>query len=454
MTIRPTGIAGLDEILGGFSKPSTTLIAGTAGVGKTMFVLDSISSVAEDESALYIPITTGPERRDDFTDTFPFVHESITVHPIDRISAERDPLSALIDIESAVSSSGADRIAIDPITPLGYAFSEKERHRFIGTLDSMAREWDAITLFTGELTGSEIHTSIVSHFMDRVLYLSYEEGEKYILRNLRVFKTQNIIDRQILSNSYVFSISTGGIRIFPPLKGGAAHPDLSVRISTGIQELDGMLEGGIPETYSMLVDGGPGTGKTVFGLQFVNESLEDGRPAVIVSFNESPDQLIAEAMRFGWDLQGYVENGTLRFVYPSEPTSSDEHLWQIRDAVESIGAGSMVFDGISHIKTAFCGSANVREYIHSLIRYLKYRRVTSLFTSEVENVFSFEIPDAGTSFLVDGIVSLRYIRKESGLRKLLLILKMRGTDHNRSIKEYVITNNGIDIRGWDDWNIP
>ena len=450
MMLRSTGIAGLDEILGGFPKPSTILIAGTAGVGKTMFVLDSLSSVAEDESTLYIPITTRQERRADFADTFPFMHESIAVHPIDRISAERDPLSALIDIGNAVTSSGADRVAIDPITPLGSAFPEQEQHRFIGTLDSMAHEWGVITLVTGELTASEIHTSVVSHFMDGVLYLSYEESEKHVLRNLRIFKTPNIAGKQALSNIFSFNISTSGVRVFPYLKGGAAHPDLSVRVPTGIRELDGMLEGGIPETYSMLIAGSPGTGKTIFGLQFANESLENDRPAVIVSFNESPDQLIAEAMRLGWDLQGYVENGMLRFVYPSEQVSSDEHLWQIKDAVESIGARSLVFDGITDMKTVFCGSVNVREYIYSLIRYLKYRKITSLFTSEIENVFSFGIPDAGTSFLVDGIVSLRYIRKESDLRKLLLILKMRGTDHDRRIKEYAITDHGINIMEWSD----
>ena len=448
MMLRSTGVAGLDEILGGFPKPSTILIAGTAGVGKTMFVLDSLSSVAEDESTLYIPITTRQERRADFADTFPFMHESIAVHPIDRISAERDPLSALIDIGNAVSSSGAGRVAIDPITPLGSAFSEQEQHRFIGTLDSMAHEWDAITLATGELTASEIHTSVVSHFMDGVLYLSYEESEKHVLRNLRIFKTPNIAGNRALSNIYSFNISTSGVRVFPHLKGGAAHPDLSVRVPTGIQELDGMLKGGIPGTYSMLIAGGPGTGKTVFGLQFANKSLENDKPSVIVSFNESPDQLIAEAMRLGGDLRGYVENDMRRFVYPSEQVSSDEHLWQIKDAVESIGARSLVFDGIMDMKTVFCGSANVREYIYSLIRYLKYMNVTSLFTSETENVFSFGIPDAGTSFLVDGIVSLRYIRKESGLRKLLLILKMRGTDHDRRIREYMIMNHGINIMEW------
>ncbi|PXF57882.1 MAG: circadian clock protein KaiC [Candidatus Methanogaster sp.] len=445
MMLRSTGITGLDEILGGFQKPSTILVAGTAGVGKTMFVLDSLSSVAEDESTLYIPITTRQAIRADFADSFPSMHKSIALHPIDRISAERDPLSALIDIGNAVTSSGATRVAIDPITPLGYAFSEQEQHRFIGTFDSMAHEWGAITLVTGELTASEIHAAVVSHFMDGVLYLSYEESEKHVLHNLMIFKTPNIAGTQALSNIYSFNISTGGVRVFPHLKGGAAHPNLSVRVPTGIQELDGMLEGGIPETYSMLIAGSPGTGKTIFGLQFANKSLENDKPAVIVSFNESPDQLMAEAMRLGWDMQEHVENDLLRFVYPSEQVSSDEHLWQIKDAVESIGAGSMVFDGITDMKTVFCGSVNARKYIYSLIRYLKYRNVTSIFTSEIENVFSFEIPDAGTSFMVDGIVSLRYIRKESGLRKLLLILKMRGTNHDRRIKEYTITDHGINI---------
>ncbi|KAF5416952.1 MAG: Circadian clock protein kinase KaiC [Candidatus Methanogaster sp.] len=448
--LRSTGISGLDKILGGFPKPSTILIAGTAGVGKTMFVLDSLSSMAEDESTLYIPITTRQERGGDFADAFPFMHESIALHPIDRISAERDPLSALIDIGNAVASSGANRVAIDPITPIGSAFPEQERHRFIGTLDSMAHEWGAITLVTGELAASEIHTAVVSHFMDGVLYLSYEESEKHVLRNLRIFKTPNIAGNQVLSNIFSFNISAGRVQVFPHLKGGAAHPDLSVRVPTGILELDRMLEGGIPETYSMMIAGGAGTGKTIFGLQFANKSLENNKPAVIVSFNESPDQLMAEAMRLGWDMQEHIENDMLRFVYPSEQVSSDEHLWQIKDAVESIGSGSVVFDGITNMKTVFCGSVNAMDYIYSLTRYLKYRHVTSLFTSEIENVFSFGIPDAGISFLVDGIVSLRYIKKESVLRKLLLILKMRGTDHDRRIKEYAITNHGIDVMEWSD----
>lgn len=440
--LRPTGITGLDEILGGFPKPSTILVAGTAGVGKTMFVLESLSSVAEDESTLYIPITS---RRHDFVQDFPFVHESIRVHPIDRLSVERDPLSALIDIGNIIASSGANRVAIDPITALGSAFSEQERHRFIGTLDSMAHEWDAITLVTGELTDAEIHTSVISNFVDEILYLSYKESERHILRNLRIFKTLNTVNGYSLSKIYTFDISSGGIRVFPHLKNGTAHPDLSIRVSTGIPELDPMLEGGIPETYSILLTGGPGTGKTVFGLQFVYECLKNKKPSVIVSFNESPDQLIAEAMRFGWDFRRYVDSGMLKFVYITEDISSDEHHWQIKNAVESIDARSVVFDGISDIKTAFCGSVQVKRYIYSLIKYFKHRRITSLFTNEIEDIFSFRISDAGISFLVDGVISLGYVKKGSEVRKIMLILKMRGTDHNRTIKEYMVTDHGIEI---------
>lgn len=445
--LRPTGIAGLDEILGGFLKPSTILIAGTAGVGKTMFVLESLSSVAEQESTLYIPIaTSGRSFRQD--PSFPLMHESITVYPIERMSAERDPLSVLIDIGNVVADSEADRIAIDPITPLGSAFSEQERHRFIGTIDSMTPEWGAVTLFTGELTGKEIHTSILSHFVDVILYLSYEDHKRYISRNLRIFKTMSSTNNHILSKIYTFYISKDGIRVFPTIKTKITHKDISIRVPTGVQRLDAMLEGGIPETYSTLVEGNSGTGKTIFGLEFIHESLKNGKPSVIVSFNESPDQLIAEAMRFGWDLHRYARDGILKFIYTTDHIHPDVHLWRIREMVESIGARSVMFDGISDIETVFYGSLRMRAYIQSLIRYFKDAGVTSVFTNETKNTSSSRMTDAGASFLMDGIISLENVRSDSEMRKTMLILKMRGTDHSQSIKEYTITEHGIEIMGW------
>jgi circadian clock protein KaiC len=446
MMLRPTGIAGLDEILGGFPKPSTILIAGTAGVGKTMFVLESLSSVAEQESTLYIPITAGGHSFKQ-SPRFPLMHESITVHPIERLSVERDPLSVLIDIGNVVATSEAERIAIDPITPLGSAFSEQERHRFIGTIDSMTREWDAITLFTGELTSSEIHTSIISHSVDGILYLSYEDHKRYISRNLRIFKTLSTTNNHISSKIYTFEISKDGIQVFPNLETKITRTDISIRVPTGIQRLDAMMEGGIPETYSALVAGSSGTGKTIFALEFIHESLKNGKPSVIVSFNESPDQLIAEAMRFGWDLRRYVRDGILKFIYTTDQIHPDEHLWRIREMVESIGARSVMFDGISDIETGFYGSVRMKAYIQSLIRYFKHIRVTSVFTTETERTSSSRITDAGASFLMDGIIALENIRKGSEMGKTMLILKMRGTDHSRAIREYAITDHGIEIPG-------
>lgn len=445
MTLRPTGIAGLDEILGGFPKPSTILIAGTAGVGKTMLALESLSSVAEQESTLYIPITTSGSSFKQATSSL--VHKSITVHPIERLSVERDPLSVLIDIGNVVATSHADRIAIDPITPLGSAFSEQERHRFIGTIDSMTREWDAITIFTGELTGSEIHTSIISHFVDEILYLSYEDHKRYISRNLRIFKTMSAANNHIPSKIYTFNISKDGIRVFPDLENEITHTDHSTRIPTGISRLDAMIEGGIPETYSTLVAGSSGTGKTIFGLEFIHESLKSDKPAVIVSFNESSDQLIAEALRFGWDLHRYVMDGVLKFVCTTDPIHPDEHLWRIRDAVESIGARSVLFDGISDMETVFYGSVRVETYIHSLIGYFKHARVTSVFTNGTEHVATSRIADVGASFLMDGIISLDNIMDAGRMMKTLRIVKLRGTNHSHAIHEYMITDHGIEILG-------
>lgn len=443
MTLRPTGIAGLDEILGGFPKPSTILIAGTAGVGKTMLALESLSSVAEQESTLYIPVTTSG--RSFKQSTSPFMHESITVHPIERLSVERDPLSVLIDIENVVATSHADRIAIDPITPLGSAFSEQERHRFIGTIDSMTREWEAITIFTGELTGSEIHTSIISHFVDEILYLSYEDRKGYISRNLRIFKTMSAANNHIPSKIYTFNISKDSIRVFPDLENETTYTNISTRIPTGISRLDAMTEGGIPETYSTLVAGSSGTGKTIFGLEFIHESLKSDKPAVVVSFNESSDQLIAEALRFGWDLRRYVVDGILKFVHTTDQIHPDEHLWRVRDAVESIGARSVLFDGISDMETVFYGSVRVENYIHSLIGYFKHAGVTSVFTNGTEYAAASGMADVGASFLMDGIISLDNTMDAGEMKKTLLILKMRGTNHSHAMHEYTITDHGIEI---------
>ncbi len=443
MTLRPTGIAGLDEILGGFPKPSTILIAGTAGVGKTMLALESLSSVAEQESTLYIPVTTSGRSFKQATSSL--VHESTTVHPIERLSVERDPLSVLIDIENVVATSHADRIAIDPITPLGSAFSEQERHRFIGTIDSMTREWEAITIFTGELTGSEIHTSIISHFVDEILYLSYEDRKGYISRNLRIFKTMSAANNHIPSKIYTFNISKDSIRVFPDLENETTYTNISTRIPTGISRLDAMTEGGIPETYSTLVAGSSGTGKTIFGLEFIHESLKSDKPAVVVSFNESSDQLIAEALRFGWDLRRYVVDGILKFVHTTDQIHPDEHLWRVRDAVESIGARSVLFDGISDMETVFYGSVRVENYIHSLIGYFKHAGVTSVFTNGTEYAAASGMADVGASFLMDGIISLDNTMDAGEMKKTLLILKMRGTNHSHAMHEYTITDHGIEI---------
>ncbi len=443
--LRPTGIAGLDEILGGFSKPSTILIAGTAGVGKTMLVLESLSSVADKETTLYIPITTSGSNFKHANSSF--MHESIAVHPIERLSVERDPLSVLIDIGNVVATSQANRIAIDPITPLGSAFSEQERHRFMGTIDSMTREWEAITLFTGELTGNEIHTSSISHFVDEILYLSYENHTRYISRNLRILKTTGTTNNHIPPKIYTFNISKDGIRVFPNLENKITHTDLFTRIPTGILRLDAMIEGGIPETYSTLVAGSSGIGKTIFGLEFIHESLKNNKPAVIISFNESPDQLIAEASRFGWDLHRYVTDGILKFVYTTDRIHPDEHLWRIREAVESINALSVLFDGISGMETIFYGSVQVETYIHSLIGYFKHASVTSIFTSGTEHAATSRIADVGTSFLMDGIISLDNTMNAGEITKNLRIVKLRGTNHSRAIHEYTITDHGIKIRG-------
>ena len=142
------GIKGLDTILGGIMSPSTILIAGSAGVGKTIMSLQMLSNASKNgEKALYIPITTeNPEKLKLYNSTLDFYEDSFEVHPINRQLAEKDPLTTLIEIGNIIESTKPDRLVIDPITPLGYGFIEQEKRRFFYTLDSMLqeREYDHI----------------------------------------------------------------------------------------------------------------------------------------------------------------------------------------------------------------------------------------------------------------------------------------------------------------------
>ena len=215
MEIISTYIESLDKILGGgVINPSTILIAGTAGTGRTTLGIQSLCTAAkEGENVLYVAVT--PKSANDVREIlsrFDFFEESIHIHTFEISLAERDPLTMLVELGNIVASKKPDRILIDPVTPLGFGFPEAERRRFMYSLSSAIQEWKGVVYLTGILERDEIHGSVISDIVDGILYLSQETTRFKTNRSIEIIKMSGM---SYMEGKHDFEITNDGITIHP-----------------------------------------------------------------------------------------------------------------------------------------------------------------------------------------------------------------------------------------------
>ncbi len=457
MKLCPSGIANLDKMLGGgLPKPSLILIAGSVGVGKTTLALQSLSAAAANgEKALYIPITSQSEEKlTDYLHNYTFFNDNIIVRPVDRSTAEKDPLTILLDIGTIMASINPDRVVLNPLTTLGFGFPVSEIRRFYYSFDAMLQDWSAQTLVTGELSRQEVHNSILPHIADGVIYLDQKTIGNRTVRKMDIIKMRGVGETSDITRCYEFKIDTEGIRIFPKLEPVISDRQLGDhQLSTGVRGLDSMMHGGIPSQSTILVMGGAGTGKTLLGLQFIMAGLKLGEPGVIILFEEREDQLIYEASRMGWDLKGFMDSGLLRIIY-SNPgdISPDEHNLEIKSQVEDISVKRLLYDGVYNLESVIPDPVELREHIRLLTDFLKYKGVTVMLTNEVSKKSAPDnIPDIGISSIADAIIMLNFTDRQNRFDRTMSVLKLRGSHHDLSVKKYIIGNHGIEIvqKGFD-----
>ena len=444
------GVKGLDEILGGMISPSTILVAGTAGVGKTIMSLQMLSNASKNgEKALYIPITTeSAEKLKMYNSTLDFFDDSFEVHAINRQLAEKDPLTTLIEIGNIIESIKPDRLVIDPITPLGYGFIEQEKRRFFYTLDSMLQERNMLTFLVGELLKTELHNSVVSHLSDGIIYLTREDRNSRADHRMEFIKMRGIdpgIRSEITSHKYLYNINSTGFTVYPHLKPENELALDDSRVEAGVPGLDSMFDGGLLRYNSLLVAGTPGTGKKIFGLQFILQGLENNEPGIVVTFEDTPHQMILDAKRMGWDLEKYIANGLLHFICnnPSE-IYPGEHAASIKEIIETNGIRRVFFDGTNHLELSIPDNLELRGYLYSMISYLKSRNITSLFTTDIAPSECPGNEKIDSASIMDSVLVLHNSRARD--RRYMCVTKSRGTKHKRSIKEYAITESGIKLR--------
>jgi len=222
------------------------------------------------------------------------------------------------------------------------------------------------------------------------------------------------------------------------------------RVKTGVPGLDEMLLGGFLSQTANLVEGAPGTGKTTLGMQFICHGIVAcGEPGLILTFEEFPQQYYNDAASFGWDFRQMEQEGKLRVVMTS-PEVSKADLEQvggrIEKLVQEIGAKRILVDSLSHFERLGEEPRRLRSIIHGFVNALKREGLTAVLTREnMALLGEDEGRDDAFAFLVDSYILLRYVEIESAIRKALLVLKMRGSDHDKGIHQFEITSRGIEV---------
>jgi len=222
------------------------------------------------------------------------------------------------------------------------------------------------------------------------------------------------------------------------------------RISLGIEGLDDMIQGGVPERSLMVVMGSAGTGKTTFGLQFIGEALENGERAAFVTLEESHERIVNTAEEKGWAFEKYVENGDLAIV-DLDPVEMANSLASIRNElpglVDEFGASRLVLDSVSLLELMYDDQATRRTEVYQFTKALKEAGVTTMVTSEASSDDPFTSRYGIIEYLTDAVFVLRYIRGEDfrETRLAVEIQKIRDANHSRETKPYEITNTGISV---------
>ncbi len=448
MEIKSTGIPGMDEILGGgIGLPSTMIIAGNPGTGRTTIGMQALCAAAkEGETVLYVGITPkSTENLQDIFSGYEFFDERVNIHTFNISSVERDPLTMLVELGNLVASLNPDRIVIDPVTPIGFAFAEAERRRFIYSLNTAIGEWNAIVYLTGTMSTEDLCRSVITDIVDGVVYLSQNLGNRRSKRCIKIVKLSN---SNYIPGEHAFDISNSGMRIYPRIEPEIIESDWEIKkIKIGIPGLEEYVGGGIFERSSTLIAGNIGTAKTLFGLQFIIEGALNGEPGIISCFEETPRELRSYASNFGVNLFDLEEKGLVKIIHtsPSEMNSC-KHALILRENLENMNAKRILIDDISAFDMMMDDINEKKGHIFNLIRLFKNKGVTSVLTdgnmAPGNDILQYEMP---ISSLVDNLLLLRNIEIEKEVRKVVTVLKVHGSIHEKHIISYDVDDNGINI---------
>lgn len=455
-----TGVPDLDAVLGGgLPEYSFNIIAGSPGTGKTtlahqiMFV-----NATPEKPALYFTILGEPtlkmlryQQQFDFFDPSK-VDGSIRFINLSDTVLENDLGAVLERIKEEVQAASPGLVFVDSFRTLirkaqSAPISEMELQGFVQRLALFLTSWQATTFLIGEYTEGEIRDNPVFTVADGLFWLLQSVERNSVVRKFQVMKLRG---QESMPGLHTFRITQKGLQVFPRtygLIGNEQTPPSNKRQSTGVAGLDEMMAGGIPHGDSVLVAGPSGSGKSALATQFLAEGIKQGEPGVIAIFEERPHNYVKRADQLGMGLDAGIAEGNLKVLYlrPLD-LSVDEALRELLDAVREVGAQRVVIDSMTGFELALAPAfrQDFRESLYRMIVALTGAGVTVLTTVETVSSFTdLRFTPHAVSFLSDDIILQRYVEIEGQLRRIMLVVKMRGGNHSKDIREYRVTSSGL-----------
>ena len=459
----PTGIIGFDQITnGGLPKNNITLIGGGTGSGKTLFGIDFIISGAlkYGESGVFMSFEETNEElsRDvaslnwDLKDLVlqkKVLLEFVTLTRRDIQQADFNLEGLLVRLENAIDSIGAKRVVLDSIESLFAGLTDPGVLRLeIKRLFRWLKDKGVTALITGEPgpNGSYSRHGLEEYISDCIIFLDNRVSDQHSIRRIRVIKYRGSSHG---TNEYPFIISDDGLSVIPITSAGLDQPGTTKRVSTGIPSLDKLFQGGgYIRGSSVLVSGTAGTGKTSLAVAFATERCRRGERCLLLSYEESPGQLIQNMGSIGLYLAPFVEAGLLK-IESSRPSSAglERHLLALYKIITEFKPKSVVIDPL----TSLIGEGSEREIqsmVTRMIDLLKSEGITGVFTSLVSSSApNYTSGEVGVSSLIDTWIVVRELEEDIGKKRIrgLYIVKSRGMGHSSDIHKLVLSDDGISL---------
>ena len=451
-----TGIKGFDEItFGGLPTGRATLVTGTAGCGKTLLGLQFLVAGAREygEPGVLVTFEESAAKVSANVASLGFDldglqrDEQLVIHAF-RVDAadlietgEFDFEPLFILLEDTITRIKAKRVVLDTIELLFGAFQEQATVR--AELSRLTR-WLEDRGITAIVTSEAGVTSLTRHGVeeyvsDCVVVLSHRMDAEVSTRRIRVLKYRGSAHE---TNEYPFLISARGFSVLPLTSIVLDYSASEERISTGVARLDHMLSGGLFRGSTVMVSGAAGTGKTTLGAHLIDSTCARGEVALLVLFEESVDQVIRNMRSVGLDLRRWVDAGLLR-TWAARPSAFgiETHLDILSRLVDEAAPSVAVMDGITSLVHAPWGS-DASSMAARKIDLLKSRGITAVMTTLAEQD---DAAPVGVSSLADTWLLLRNVESNGERNRLLHVLKSRGSAHSNQVREFLLTDRGVDL---------